>query len=82
MIAFGWTLTFYKLSENDNYQMIILLNILVHLVVAILTLIDDGEHHKYHDYQGVQGFLLVMIRVGFFIMIIIKTRDTKEKMPK
>lgn len=81
MISFGWTLTFEKLRSHENYIMIITLNLLSHFAIAALTIVDDGEHHKYHDYEGVQGFFLVLIRIGFFIVAMYKLRENMKVMP-
>ena len=63
LIAFGWTITYKSLNENENYLALIAGTIITHLIIAALTLIDNGKHHKYHDYEGFQGLLLVIIRL-------------------
>ena len=39
---------------------------LAHLVIAYLILTDHEERHKWHDYQGPQGIMLCLIRLGLF----------------
>ena len=41
-----------------------------HTLIAFLTAFDDGEHHKYHDYGGLQGLGLVSIRILLYIVFI------------
>lgn len=38
----------------------------VHLVLAAMTYIDVDASHKYHDYAGVQGIVLLVLKIGIF----------------
>ena len=75
LIAFGWTITFKGLNEHEHYLILIGGTIIAHLIIAALTLIDNGKHHKYHDYEGFQGLLLIIIRLAIFGLFIYKVRE-------
>lgn len=75
LISFGWTITFKSLNEHEHYLFLIGGTFLAHLVIAALTLIDNGKHHKYHDYEGFQGLLLVIIRLCIFGVFIYKVKQ-------
>ena len=70
LIAHGWTITYNGIQEKDIYLMIGVFCMVIHLMIAGLTFVDDGEHHKYHDYSGLQGGFLVFLRLlllaGFY----------------
>lgn len=82
MIAHGWTLTFDSLHEHEYFVKEIGLILGTHLVLAGLTMIDDGEAHKYHDFSGFQGLLLVLIRIGLFVFFLYKVQYTMKIVPR
>jgi len=41
---------------------------MLQVVIGCLIFADHEERHKFHDYQGPQGFALCLIRVLFFLM--------------
>lgn len=50
--------------------------------MAFLTAFDDGEHHKYHDFGGFQGFALSTIRVVLYVVFIYGIIVTIKVVPK
>jgi hypothetical protein len=69
MFSNGWTLTFDKIDWNNNLEIYIPLGaiiVAVHLILAALTSIDMDAHHKYHDFSGVQGIVLLVLRLCLF----------------
>ena len=72
MIAHGWTLTFDSLHEHDYFIKELGLILGSHLVLAVLTMVDEGEAHKYHDFSGTQGLILVSIRIALFVFFLVK----------
>jgi hypothetical protein len=38
----------------------------LHLVLAAMTYIDIDSSHKYHDYAGIQGWVLILFKLGLF----------------
>jgi hypothetical protein len=82
MIAHGWTLTFDSLHEHDYFIKELGLILGAHLILAVLTMVDDGEAHKYHDFSGIQGLILVSIRVALFIFFLVKVQQTMKIVPR
>lgn len=82
MMAQGWTLTFGNLAEKNYFKNELAVNFGVHLLIGLLTFIDAGEAHKYHDYEGFQGLLLVLIRIGVFAYFLIKVQETMKQVAK
>lgn len=78
-IAFGWTVTYKNMQETDIYILSAIFVIMVHLLIAALTYIDDDEHHKYHDFSGVQGFIMMFLRLIIFGVFVYGIRDTGNK---
>jgi len=40
--------------------------IVVHLTLAAMTYVDFDDYHKYHDFAGVQGWVLILFKLGIF----------------
>ena len=78
MLAYGWTITFTNLKEHDYFMIEIGVTVVVHIFLAALTIIDNGQHHKYHDFEGFQGLLLVLIRLGMFGFFLYKANETRK----
>ena len=51
---------------------------MTHLLIAALTFIDDAESHKFHDFGGLQGFVLVMIRLVIYAIVMYGISDTSK----
>jgi len=82
MIAYGW-----KVTENDitqNTPLIVLGGVVcvVQSLTTFLTVVDDGAHHKYHDYGGFQGVILVFIRVVIWIVFVYGILTTIKKVKR
>ena len=82
MIAQGWTLVFGSLKDKDYFKMELGATVGVHILIGILTVIDNGEAHKYHDFAGFQGFLLILIRIGIFGYFLFKVQETMKEVPQ
>mmetsp|Transcript_25441 Transcript_25441/g.22604 ORF Transcript_25441/g.22604 Transcript_25441/m.22604 type:complete len:323 (-) Transcript_25441:22-990(-) len=79
MIAYGW-----KITENDitkNTTLIIMGGVVcvIQSSMTFLTAIDDGAHHKYHDYGGFQGLILVILRLAIWIVFVYGILTTIKK---
>lgn len=83
LIAFGWTLTYPNIPEKETIIIFTVMNIIMHIFVAGLTILDKDEYHKFHDYSGVQGLVLVCLRFilfGIFVYgIVLSKTDIKKK---
>jgi len=63
MIGYGWTISYKSVDEKDIYIIMMLFVLMVHMMITALTFVDDDEHHKYHDFSGVQGIIIVILRL-------------------
>lgn len=61
LIASGWSLTFKSFYDKDGFMMIMGGVIVSNMLVALISKLDDGEYHKFHDYSGWPGILLILI---------------------
>lgn len=78
MIAYGWTINFQNLDIDNNLDIYLPVGsvvIIVHLTLAAMTYIDIDAHHKYHDYSGVQGWVLILLKMGLFLYYLYLIRD-------
>jgi hypothetical protein len=67
MIGYGWTITYKTVDEKDIFFILLLFVVMIHLMITALTFVDDDEYHKYHDFSGVQGFIIVALRLIIFL---------------
>lgn len=70
MISYGWLITDVDLTQNTKLIVLGVIACLFQSLFTFLTAIDDGAHHKYHDYGGFQGFALISLRVILFFVFI------------
>ncbi|CDW71798.1 integral membrane protein gpr180-like [Stylonychia lemnae] len=85
MIAHGWTLIYQDLDFDNNLEIYLPVGsivVAVHLVLAAMTYVDLDAHHKYHDFAGVQGWVLILFKVGLFAYYIYCVCQNIEKIPK
>lgn len=85
LIGYGWTISFADLDIDNNldvYLPIGSLVIVIHLALAALTYIDVDASHKYHDYSGIQGWVLILFKVGLFCYYMYCIRANRSKVPK
>ena len=84
MIAYGWTITFHDLDIDGNLDIYLPIGsivIVIHLVLAAMTYIDFDAQHKYHDYAGIQGFVLIGFKFGIFAYYLYLFLQTKDSIP-
>ena len=75
LLAGGWTLTYKEIDIDDGAEIYLPLGallIMLHVVVTALTFIDIDASHKYHDFAGVQGWVLFFIKLFIWVYFIIK----------
>uniref|UniRef100_A0A7S3NVD6 GPR180/TMEM145 transmembrane domain-containing protein n=1 Tax=Euplotes crassus TaxID=5936 RepID=A0A7S3NVD6_EUPCR len=77
-IAFGWTITYKNMGEKDIYILSAIFIVMIHLLIGALTYIDDESHHKYHDFGGVQGVILVLLRVVIYGVFLYGIKETSN----
>ena len=55
----------------------VILIAMVHIIIATLTFVDIDASHKHHDFAGLQGWILVFLKVliyMYFLWCYITTR--------
>ncbi len=70
MIAHGWTIIYEDLDIDNNLEIYLPMGaivVAVHLVLAAMTYLDVDAHHKYHDYSGIQGWVLITFKLCIFL---------------
>ncbi len=85
LFAYGWTFSFQDIDWDNNLEFYIPVGsimIALHLVLAAMTYIDFDAYHKYHDFAGIQGFLLVLLRVLLFAYFVYCIQQNKASIPK
>ena len=53
--------------------------IMVHVMVSALTFIDVDATHKYHDFSGVQGWVLFLTKVLLWAYFAYQHKETSKK---
>lgn len=76
-IAYGWSVTYRNMVETDVYILSAIFIGMIHLLIAALTYVDDAEHHKFHDFGGLQGIVLIVIRLVIYGVFLYGIQDTK-----
>ena len=70
LIASGWSLTFKSFYDKDGFMAILGGVIVTNVAIAFISKYDDGEYHKFHDYSGLPGILMILIRIAIFTWFI------------
>mmetsp|Transcript_34972 Transcript_34972/g.34649 ORF Transcript_34972/g.34649 Transcript_34972/m.34649 type:complete len:132 (+) Transcript_34972:798-1193(+) len=81
-MAFGWTINYYTLPDKDTIIVISIMTLVMHILIAGLTSLDRDEHHKYHDYSGIQGFILVALRLILFAIFIFALNISRKEVKR
>ena len=69
LIANGWTITYQEIDIDNNLDIYLPVGavvIVIHLTLAAMTYVDYDDYHKYHDFAGVQGWVLILFKLGIF----------------
>jgi hypothetical protein len=85
LFAYGWTLSFQDIDWDNNLEFYLPVGSIVmavHLVLAAMTYIDVDAYHKYHDFSGIQGIVLVFLRLCLFAYFLYCYRENFAKIPK
>lgn len=68
-MAQGWTILYLDLEIDSNLEIFIptmAIVVMIHVIVSALTFIDIDATHKYHDFSGVQGWVLFATKVALW----------------
>jgi len=79
MLASGWTLTYDDIDFDDSLDIYLPIGavvVVLHIMLAALDYVDVDESHKYHDYAGLQGYFLIVIKLLLLIGFLLRIRYT------
>lgn len=89
LLGFGWTVTFRNARDFDLYVPLASMLGLINVIMTVLNKITDGEHDKYHMYDTIPAYIMIVFRlIGFAIFIfgvirsLIKLKTTDQKYRK
>jgi hypothetical protein len=72
----GWTVTYQDIELDDNmeiYVPIMLFIVMVEIIITALTFVDvESSSHRYHDFAGVQGCILLILKLGIWAYFLYK----------
>jgi hypothetical protein len=79
LISWGYTITYDDFGEDiDIYIPVGVMITVVHAMIAGLTYINNDAEDKFHDYQGIQGLIIILLRIGLFIYFLFGIRSTAK----
>ena len=84
VLASGWKLHYEEIEFDDGleiYMPMTCLVLLVQLILVALSFVDVDASHKYHDYAGIQGwclFVLKLVLFGYFSYCIYCIKNHKN----
>ena len=84
-LASGWKLHFEDIEFDENIEIYVpfsALTFLVQLVLVCLTFVDMDASHKYHDFAGIQGWSLVVLKISLLCFFIYCIWDSRTKSKK
>ena len=74
LISSGWSIDFYKIQELNLYLPLSIMVGLFHFIIVGLGRIKDSS--KFHDYEGVSGWIIMLFKLFFFIIFIFLIKNT------
>jgi len=78
MFAMGWAVTNRQMIETKKLVSIISAGLFIHLLLAGLTNPLNDMYNKFHEFEGIQGFLLISLRLGIFAFSLYSLNETKK----
>mmetsp|Transcript_2503 Transcript_2503/g.4266 ORF Transcript_2503/g.4266 Transcript_2503/m.4266 type:complete len:191 (-) Transcript_2503:44-616(-) len=70
MIAWGYTLTRSKVGDLDIFVVVSFGVALVHVVLIVVGKFNDDDHYKFHEHEGLHGWLLFGLRFALFAIFL------------
>lgn len=81
VLAGGWTVTYQDIDIDDSFEIYLpvgALIIMLHIVISALTFVDIDASHKYHDFAGIQGWVLFAIKIVIWTYFMFRHQQTKK----
>jgi len=85
MIANGWTINFQDIDIDNNLDVYLPVGavvVVIHLTLAAMTYVDFDDYHKFHDFAGIQGLVLILFKLGLFAYYLYLVRVNRNKIPR
>jgi hypothetical protein len=79
LIALGYTLFHSSLKELSLVNPIVTITALVHALLVAFGKMNDGASNKYHENEGIVGWLLLSLRLGLYIWFIIALQRSQQQ---
>ena len=71
LISWGWTITYLQFGDIDLYIPLVGMLLMLHLIIGGLTYITNDAYYKYHDFEGIQGIFLIILRVSIYAYFVL-----------
>ena len=79
MMASGWTFTFTRFDEKEDYMFVMGVAFGANTLLLVLNFLDLGEYHKFHNFSGITGFLMIMARIAMWAFFIFRANNTQRQ---
>ena len=85
MLANGWFTRFKKVDYDDHIEfygpMMVIVG-MIHIMMAALIYVDQDAYHKYHDFHGWPGYIVITIKMVLVAVYMYFYSWTKDKISK
>lgn len=85
MLANGWFTRYQKFDYDEGleiYGPLFVLILMVHIVIGAFTFIDQDAYHKYHDFHGWVGTLIISAKIILVFCFLYFYQYSKDKISK
>ena len=79
VLASGWTVTYSEIDIDDGGEIYLPIGsfiLMFQILIAAFTFIDIDASHKYHDFAGIQGWVLFTVKLLTYLFFVYKLRKT------
>ena len=81
MLASGWKLRYQELDFDEGLEVWVpmaILVLVVHIILIALLFVDVDASHKYHDFAGIQGWCLFVLKAILYAYFSYCIYDSKH----
>jgi len=78
LFTMGWEVNNKIIIDTKKLISIIVSGLFIHLLLAGLTNPFNDMYNKFHEFEGIQGFLLISLRLGIFAFSLVSLNKTKQ----
>jgi len=80
LIASGWAIDYFELKDMDLYVPLVLIIAVLHALIVGLGKINNEEHTKFHDYESLPGWIIIVLKFIFFGIFWYFGKETLNKL--